>query len=187
MSLKGCALSFILLSIVCMAFTNISEGIEDNPTKEQVEEAIKYGKVSPGKIFNTDYVKPATFGNWPSLGGGLVKSKLVRIAVVSAMKIRGKKMLTEEETQEMLESKELTISYRGGSDVYKIKLRQGANVIVPTTMVKPDLAGKDPAEHMVFITASFPYSRLDLSARTTIVIEKDFGTTKFEVNFANIP
>lgn len=187
MKIKRSTLTFISLLITCLVFVNVSEGLEVNPTKKQVEEAKRAGKAAPGNIFSTDYVKPATFGKWPSIGGGLVKSKLVRIAVVSAMKKRAKKKITEEETQEILETKELTISYSGGADIYKIKLRQGLNVIEPTSMVKPGMESKGSAKHTLFIVASFPYSRLDLNAKTTIVVEKDFGKTRFEVDFADIP
>lgn len=187
MKKKKSTLAFIFLLITCLAFVNVSEGIEVNPTKKQVDEAVRTGKEASKNIFTTSFVKPATFGKWPSFGGGLVKSKLVQIAVVSAMKVRARKKMTEEDTQSLLETNSLVISYRGGADIYKIKLRQGTNVIEPTKMVKPDMAGKDPSEHKLFTTARFPYSRLELNAKTTIVVEKDFGNTTFEVNFANIP
>jgi hypothetical protein len=77
---------FLLVLIVCVAITAVSYGIELNPIKERIEDAIKLGESNPGKkIFDTDLVKPATFGNWPNYGSGLIKTKLVNLAVMSAM------------------------------------------------------------------------------------------------------
>lgn len=186
MSKKKCIFIFILILVVCASFVKISEGIEVNPTKELIVAAIDYGKTNYKKIFQTEYIAPATFGNWPSFGGGLIKSKLVNIAVLSAMKVRAGKELAEEEAQKIIEKNELTISYRGGADVYKIKLRQGERVIKSKEMVKPKMGSKDPTAHAIFIVASFPYSKIDLNAKTTVIIIKDFGTVRYEVDFSKI-
>ncbi len=186
MYIKNSFFTLLLLLIMYVIFTGTSQGIEVNPTKEQIDEVIKYGEANTGKIFKTELVAPATFGNWPDFGGGLIKSKLVDLAVMSAMMKRAKKNLTEETISEMMAEKDLIISYRGGVDVYKIKLKQGMNLIEPKEMVKPDFGSKDPTKHAIFIVASFPYSRLDPNAKTSIVIIKDFGTDKYEVDFSNI-
>ena len=182
---KVCLTSFFI-SALFLTLANTSQGIEVNPTKEQMGEVMKYGEANTEKIFETELVAPATFGNWPDFGGGLVKSKLIDLAVMSAMMKRAKKDLTEETVNEMMAEKDLTISYRGGADVHKIKLKQGINMIEPKEMIKPDLGGKDPAKHAAFIVASFPYSKLDPNAQTSIIIIKDFGTKQYEVDFSNI-
>jgi hypothetical protein len=179
-------LPFFLVFALFLTLVNTSQGIEVNPTKEQIDEVIEYGEANTGKIFETELVAPAIFGGWPDFGGGLVKSKLINLAVMSAMMKRAKKKLTEETINEIMAEKDLTISYRGGADVYKIKLKQGLNLIEPKEMVKPDFGSKDPAKHAIFIVASFPYSRLDPNAKTSIVIIKDFGTDKYEVDFSSI-
>ncbi len=184
--IKKVYLTFFFISALFFTLVNTSQGIEVNPTKEQIDEVIKYGEANTGKIFKTELVAPATFGNWPDFGGGLVKSKLINLAVMSAMMKRAKKNLTEETINEIMAEKDLTISYRGGADIYKIKLKQGMNLIEPKEMVKPDLGGKDPTKHAVFFVASFPFSKLDPNAKTSIVIVKDFGTNKYEVDFSNI-
>ncbi len=186
MYIKKSIFTLLLLLLTYVIFTGTSQGIEVNPTKEQIDEVIKYGEANTGKIFKTELVAPATFGNWPDFGGGLVKSKLIHLAVMSAMKMRGEKNITEEEVNELMGTKDLTISYRGGADVYKIKLKQGTNVIEPKEMVKPDMSDKDPTKHAIFIVASFPYSKLNPNAKTSIVVIKDFGTDNYEVNFSNI-
>ncbi len=86
----------------------------------------------------------------------------------------------------MTKSDVLVISYRGGDDVFKIKLQQRGALIEPANMRRPDLRGKDPKEHAAFFLASFPYSRLDLNAKTTIVVIKDFGEDKYQVDFSKI-
>ncbi len=180
-------LSFLLVLIICVSFTNTSHGIELDPAKEQIEDTIKLGESNPGKkIFETGFIKQAIFGNWPKYGGGLIKTKLVDVAVMSAMMRKSRKTLSEKDALSMMRSDVLTISYRGGNDVFKIKLRQGGTLIEPAKMRRPEMGGKDPKEHAVFFVASFPYSRLDLNARTTIVVIKDFGEDKYEVDFSRI-
>lgn len=183
---KECFIFFLVFALF-LTLINVSQGIEINPTKEQVKETIKYGEAHPGKkIFKTELVAPAMFGDWPKFGGGLVKSKLIDLAVMSAMIRKSKQHISEEETHEIMESEYLAISYRGGADVYKIQLKQGSRLIEPIDMYKPEMGGKDPAEYAVFIKASFPYSSLDPNAKTTVIIIKDFGTDKYDVNFSNI-
>jgi len=58
---------FVLVLIMCVAFSAVSHGIELNPIKERIEDTIKLGEKNPGKkIFETDLVKSAIFGNWPN-------------------------------------------------------------------------------------------------------------------------
>ena len=177
---------FFILFFLFVAFSNISEGIEILPTQEQINDAIKYGETHSENIFESERMKPAAFGKWPNVGGGLTKSKLIRLTVISAMKVRAKKRITEDDVNTVIESDNLTISYRGGEDVYKIKLMQGTQIIEPEEVKKPEMGGKDLTHKAIFIVASFPYSAVDLNAMTTVIIEKDFGTEKYEVDFSNI-
>lgn len=186
MTIKRSIFTIISICIVYATFVNVSEGIEINPTREQMDKAINYGRTNYKEIFQAEYIVPATFGNWPSFGSGLIKSKLVHVAVLSAMRTRGRKPITEEKVQEVMQGKDLIISYRGGADVYKIKLIQGTKTIESKEMIKPDLKEKDPDKHTLFIEVSFPYSELDPNAKTTVIIEMDFGTKKYDVDFSNI-
>lgn len=86
----------------------------------------------------------------------------------------------------MMGSNELTISYRGGDDVFRIKLKQEGRLIEPTELIKPARRGRDPKEHAVFFVANFPYSEIDLNAKTTVIVIKDFGTDKYNVDFSKI-
>jgi len=187
MKAKLIYLSFLLVLIMCVSFTNVSYGIELNPTKEQIEDTVKLGESNPGKkIFEAGFIKQAVFGNWPKYGGGMIKTKLVDLAVMSAMMRKARKSLSEKDASLMMNSDTLTISYRGGDDVFKIKLRQGGTLIEPANMRRPDLSGKDPREHAAFFVASFPYSVLDPNARTTIVVIRDFGEDRYDVDFSRI-
>lgn len=185
MCTKGSVFTFVLI-VLCVVFANVSEGFEVNPTQAQIDQAITFGKVNQEDIFKTKHVAPATFGNWPTLGSGLIETKLVRLAVVSAMKIRAKKGITEEEAQEIVNSESLMVRYRGGPDVYKIKLKQGTKIIGSIKIEKPDFTDKDVTKHNLFIVAYFPYSKLDPNANTSIIIEKDFGAREFKVDFSSI-
>ncbi len=180
-------LSFLLVLIVCVSFTNVSHGIELDPTKEQIEDTIKLGESNPGKkIFEAEFIRQAIFGNWPKYGGGLIKTKLVDLAVMSAMMRKARKTLSEKDASSMMNTDMLTISYRGGDDVFKIKLRQGGTLMEPANMKRPEMRGTDPKEHAAFFIASFPYSKLDPNAKTTIEVIKDFGEDKYEVDFSRI-
>ncbi|MBC8550458.1 MAG: hypothetical protein H8D23_12505, partial [Candidatus Brocadiales bacterium] len=89
---------FLLVLIMCVALSGVSHGIELNPIKERIEETIKLGETNPGKkVFDTDLVKSAIFGNWPDYGGGLIKTKLVDLAVMAAMKRKARKNFKEED------------------------------------------------------------------------------------------
>ncbi|MGR3292691.1 MAG: hypothetical protein ACUZ9M_01585, partial [Candidatus Scalindua sp.] len=99
---------------------------------------------------------------------------------------KARKSLKKEDAFSMMASDVLTISYRGGDDVFRIKLRQGGVVIEPENMRRPEMGGKDPKNHASFFIATFPYSKLDLYARTTIVVIKEFGEEKYQVDFSRI-
>ena len=178
---------FLLALMMCVAFSAVSHGIELNPINERIEETIKLGERNPGKkIFETDLVKSAIFGNWPEYGGGLIKTKLVDLAVMAAMKRKARKNFKEEDAHAMMGSDVLTISYRGGDDVFKIKLSQGGRLIESVRMLRPDMSKHDVKGHAAFYSVSFPYSKLDLEKRTTILVLKDFGDEKYEVDFSRI-
>jgi hypothetical protein len=187
MKKRVCCFMFLLVMIVCVTFSGVSHGIELNPIKERIEETIKLGESNPGKkIFETDLVKSAIFGNWPNYGGGLIKTKLVDLAVMTAMMRKARKNIKEEDAHAMMASDILTISYKGGEDVFKIKLSQSGRIIEPIKMVKPDMSKKSANDHVVFYSASFPYAKLNLEEKATILILKDFGDEKHEVDFARI-
>ncbi len=187
MKIRVARFSFILMLITCIAFAKASYGIELNPEKERIEDTVKIGESNPGKkIFDTEFVKPAIFGNWPEYGGGLVKSKLVGLAVMAAMMRKARKNLTDESVLEIIESDVLSISYRGSEDLFKIKLMQGGRSIEPIKMVKPNARNRDKKEHAPLFLAIFPYSKLDLNAKTTILIIKDFGEDRHIVDFSRI-
>ena len=178
---------FLLGLIMCVAFSGVSHGIELNPVKERIDDTIKLGESNPGKkIFETDLVKSAIFGNWPNYGGGLIKTKLVNLAVMSAMTRKARKNLKEEDAFVMMQSDVLTISYRGGEDIFKIKLSQNGRLIEPVNMVRPNMNRKGVQDHVVFYSVSFPYAKLDLEGKATILILKDFGDEKHVVDFSRI-
>ncbi|MHC4308035.1 MAG: hypothetical protein ACYSR7_05370, partial [Planctomycetota bacterium] len=154
---------FLLVLIVCMASSGVSYGIELNPVKERIEDTIKLGVSNPGKkIFETDLVKSAIFGNWPNYGSGLIKTKLVNLAVMAAMKRKARKNFKEEDAHAMMGSDVLTISYRGGEDVFKIKLSQNGRLIEPVKMARPNTDKKGVKDHVAFYSVSFPYAKLNL-------------------------
>ena len=117
----------------------------------------------------------------------MVKTKLVDLAVMSAMKRIARKTLSEEEALNVMESNELTISYRGGDDVFRIKLRQGEVLIEPASMKRPEMGGKDPKEHAVFF-----HGKLSVFKTRSGCESYDYGykgfwrRKKYEVDFSRI-
>jgi len=105
---------------------------------------------------------------------------------MTAMMRKARKNIKEEDAHAMMASDILTISYKGGEDVFKIKLSQGGRIIEPIKMVKPDMSKKGAKDHVVFYSASFPYAKLDLEENATILILRDFGDDKYEVDFSRI-
>jgi hypothetical protein len=65
-------------------------------------------------------------------------------------------------------------------------LSQGGRIIEPVKMVRPNKNRKGAKDHVAFYSVSFPYAKLDLEKRATILILKDFGDEKYEVDFARI-
>ncbi len=187
MKKRESCLMFLLVLIMCVAFSGIAHGIELNPINERIEDTIKLGEKNPGKkIFETDLVKSAIFGNWPNYGGGLIKTKLVNLAVMSAMMRKSRKNFKEEDAHAMMGADVLTISYRGGDDIFKIQLSQGGRIIESVKMVRPNKDRKGAEDHATFYSVSFPYAKLDLDEEATIIILKDFGDEKHEVDFSAI-
>ncbi|GAX62832.1 periplasmic protease [Candidatus Scalindua japonica] len=178
---------YLLGLIICVTFSGVSYGIELNPIEERINDTIKLGESNPGKkIFETDLVKAAIFGNWPNYGGGLIKTKLVNLAVVSAMTRKARKTLTKQDALGMMGSDVLTISYRGGEDVFKIKMSQNGREIEPVKMVRPNLERKGVKNHVVFYSVSFLYTKLNLEEKATILVLKNFGDEKHVVDFSKI-
>jgi hypothetical protein len=105
---------------------------------------------------------------------------------MAAMKRKARKNFTEEDAHAMMGSDVLTISYRGGEDVFKIQLSQGGRLIEPVKMLRPDMSKESANGHAAFYSVSFPYAKLDLEKMTTILILKDFGDEKYEVDFSRI-
>lgn len=186
MYVKKGLFALIVLAVVYTFLTNTSHGIEINPSKELIEEAIKYGEAHPEGIFKTERLALASFGNWPDYGGGIIMSKLIRCTVISSMKARAKKEFTKEETDETIGLKHLIIDYKGGAGVYKIMLKQGGKEIGPSEMKKPDFEQVGPSKHAALYVVKFPYSKLDPNAKTTILVIKDFGTKEYTVDFSKI-
>ena len=105
---------------------------------------------------------------------------------MTAMMRKARKNIKEEDAHAMMTSDILTISYKGGEDVFKIKLSQGGRTIEPVKMVRPNMDRKGVKDHVVFYSVSFLYAKLDLEERATIIILKDFGDEKHEVDFSRI-
>src|SRR3972149_5740988 len=97
------------LFIICISVIGIftqSDAFDINLTQQQLQEAIDYGTKYKGKeVFGSDIVKKACFGEYPVSEGGIVMSKYVHTAVISAMMNMKEKTLSPEEKKKKKKKK----------------------------------------------------------------------------------
>lgn len=173
---------------LCVLFSNIATAIELKPAKKDISEAVKYGEEHSDDIFKTDRLKHAIYGNWPDSDGGFVKSKLTLITVLSAMNARRDKKLTEEEIDEILKSDELQILGNAREEVgafpkdIHIELIQVDKVIKPKEL-KPGIKMR---ENWTSVYAIFPYSSIDLMAKTKLIFKVNSYEREYELDFSKI-
>lgn len=179
---------FLVIIGLCMLFSSIANAIELKPTKKDVDEAIKLGESHSADIFKVEPLKRAIYGRWPESDGGFVKSKLVLISTLAAMNARRDKKLTEEDVNEVLKSDELEILGNAREElgafpkeVY-IELKQGDKVIKPKEM-RPGIRMR---EDWTSVNAVFPYSSIDPTAKTIIVLKVDSHEREYELDFSKI-
>ena len=94
-----------ILGIALFGIPARSEAFEIKLKQEKIAEVAEYGKKYKGKeIFYSPIVKSACFGKYPDGEGGLIMSKYVRIAVISAMMAIKDKILTKDDIKDIEES-----------------------------------------------------------------------------------
>ncbi len=191
--MKDNLLSFILGLLLIMPASSI-EAVQVELTGEDVQEAVGYGEKYSRTIFSSILVDPARFGYWPSINGGLVRSKFIDLAVKAAMRKAQRQRITEEDIREVMDCNALRVMMRTRKDV-TISLKQGEKLIEPEDVSYKDAccelcelfdANADKTTHE-FVTASFPYSELNPAMVVTVIIkEADGGTQRHRMNLSKI-
>ena len=178
--------------IACVAILGIpmlSEAFEVRLTQEQINEANEYGAKYKGKdVFESTIVKSACFGEYPGGDGGLIMSKYIRIAVVSAMMAIKDKTLTPEDIKDIEESTTFNVVVSVSDEKVKtpedvqIILKQGTNNILPQK-TEFGMKYKDNRQGVVGV---FSYGRVNPDANTTIVVKTGKDQKTFTIDFSDV-
>lgn len=189
MKLTKWCLGIVCVAVAALETPKISGAFEIQLTQEQVKEAREYGAKYKGKdVFESDTVKSACFGEYPTGEGGLVMSKYIRIAVTSAMMTTKDKTMSDDDVKEIKESSHLKVVLTVIDDDVKapedaqIILQQGTNNILPQK-VESGMKYKNNVQSVIGI---FQEERVNPRANTTIMVKTRKGTKKYSVDFSDI-
>lgn len=179
------SLSVVIISFMCIA-SRFSYSFELNPTEEKIQNAVKLGGGRSMDIFESDQIKPARFGNWPSGDGGIVESKLIYLTIISSMRLRaGMPDVSKEEIAAIINSNVMPIRISSSKKVFNVVLKQRGKTIQPSRMEQamqmPPAGAESPLQSL---KAYFNYSDIDPMAKTKIVFIEDFGETEFDIDFS---
>ncbi len=179
------------LSIVCITILGIStltNAFDIHLTPAKSDEAIEYGKKYKGKdIFDSKVVKAACFGSYPNGEGGLVMSKYIETAIVSAMKSMKDKNITAKDVKEIEDSTTFNVvvdiadRVETAEDV-QIILQQGMNNILPIK-TEFSMRRKDTRQGVVGV---FEYDRVDPKASATIMVNFNDRQKRYKIDFSRI-
>lgn len=175
--------------IIVVWIPALSEAFDLQLTQKQIEEATEYGKKYKGTaIFGSPMVKLACFGGYPHGEGGLIMSKYIKIAVTSAMKAMQEKPLTPGEIQEIGDATGFDVivvisdeNIQSPMDV-QIVLQQGTNNILP---YKTEF-GMKHKDNKQSVIGTFQYEKINLKAKTTIVVKTKNRQQKYSIDLSDV-
>ena len=180
------------LGIVGVAFFGIaalSEAFEIELKQEKIAEVAEYGKKYKGKeIFYSPIVKSACFGKYPDGEGGLIMSKYVRIAVISAMMALKDKTLTKNDIKEIEESTSFDIvvtvpeEYAKTLEDIQIMLKQGMNNILP---LKTEF-GMKRKDTLRGVVGTFQYEKVNPKASAAVIVKTRKVQKKYTIDFSDV-
>lgn len=186
---------FITRSFFAAIFTAIlvSPGIvnafETEMNEEQIAAAISFGKKHKGMdVFKSTVVKNACFGKYPELDGGLVMSKYIELAIVSAMNA-GKEKETTADVINEIQSADffkviVLVSEKGiqtPGDV-QITLKQGLNNVLPQK-TEFGRMHKDDKQSVIGV---FRYDKVDTDAKTAVIVKTKGREKTYKIDFSDI-
>ncbi|MBI2472376.1 MAG: hypothetical protein HYV59_14230 [Planctomycetes bacterium] len=184
--IKRCS-AIVTCALLCMP--SLSEAFEIHLKQAQIKEANEYGSKYVGKdIFSSEVVKNACFGDYPGGEGGIVLSKYVYTAVVSAMHAMKDKALTPEDIKEIEESATFKVVVVISDEDVKIPedvqlvLVQGTNNILPQKTV----FGVKRKDYKQSIDGIFQYDKINPGANTTILVKTRKIQKKYKIDFSDI-
>lgn len=175
----------IIVFFICI-ISRFSYSFELNPSEEMIQNAIRLGVSRSMGVFESDQVKPARFGDWPTGDGGIVESKLIYLAIISSMRLRANMPdVSKEEIDVIMNSKEMPIRISSSQKVFNVVLKQKGSAIQPSRIEEAmQMPPGEARNHPQSLKAYFNYSDLDPKAKTKVVLFEDFGEIEFDVDFS---
>jgi len=171
-----------------------TDGIKVNLTEEEIKEAIDWGKKnkdSPQNVF-----PPWVFGKFGKYDeNGTIFTKTCYLTCLGFFSAREYKSPDTSEVESFLSRDVLGITittFGSKADLlkkYRIVLKQGEKFIKPKKTTRRKVA--DPTAgfmgipyYKFHIMGLFPYSEIDPKGKTTVILIKDRGESRFEVDFS---
>ena len=186
--MKWCAAIIIWISV--LGIPTLSNAFDAELAPGKIDEAIEYGKKHKGMdIFDSKIVKAACFGEYPRGRGGMIMSKYIEIALVSAMKTAQDKSITRDDIRSIVNSITFNVVVNIAQKIedpgdVQIVLQQGltGDNILP---IKNEfgMKHKDARQAVVGV---FAYDKVDPKASTTILIKCEDTQKKYKINFSHI-
>lgn len=180
------------LGIIGIALFGIAarpEAFEIKLKQEKIAEVGAFGKKYKGKeIFYSPIVKSACFGKYPDGEGGLIMSKYVRIAVISAMMALKDKTVTRDNIKEIEESTSFDVivtvpeEYAKAPEDVQILLKQGTNNILP---LKTEF-GMKRKDTLRTLVGTFQYEKVNPKASTAIIVKTRKVQKKYTIDFSDV-
>ncbi|MCF6149620.1 MAG: hypothetical protein E3K37_13285 [Candidatus Kuenenia sp.] len=172
-----------------IGFSGFANAFETEIGEEQIAEAVSYGKKYKGaKVFKSGVVKAACFGKYPESDGGLVMSKYVELAIVSAMNSKKEKETTSDAIKEIQSAKSfkviVLVSEKGiqTPGEVQITIKQGMSNILPQ---KTEF-GRKYKDNKQSIVGVFWYDKIDTDAKTAIIVKTKEQERKYKIDFSDI-
>ena len=178
-----------IILIVILGIPIRSEAFEIKLKQETIAEVAEYGKKYKGKeIFSSPVVKSACFGKYPDGEGGLIMSKYVKTAIISAMMAINDKILTKEDIKKIEESTSFDVvvtvpqEYAEALEDVQIMLKQGTNNILP---IKTEF-GMKRKDKLRGIVGTFPYEKVNPKAHAAIIVKTRKVQKKYTIDFSDV-
>lgn len=178
-----------IIGIALFGIAARSEAFEIKLKQEKIAEVADYGKKYKGKeIFSSPVVKSACFGKYPDGEGGLIMSKYVKTAIISAMMTINDKILTKDDIKKIEESTSFDVvvtvpgEYAEAPEDVQIMLKQGTNNILP---LKTEF-GMKRKDTLRTLVATFQYEKVNPKASTAIIVRTRKVQKKYSIDFSDV-
>lgn len=178
-----------IMGVALFGISEVLEAFEIKLKQETIAEVAEYGKKYKGKeIFSSPVVKSACFGKYPDGEGGLIMSKYVRTAIISAMMAINDKILTKEDIKKIGESTSFDVvvtvpqEYAEALEDVQIMLKQGTNNILP---IKTEF-GMKRKDELRGIVGTFQYEKVNPKASTAIIVKTRKVQKKYTIDFSDV-